>query len=240
MASLNDSTMMSPPDATLVIPQRNRGELTVACLESLRRQEQSAWPVIVVDDGSSDPAPQRVRQVLRPADELIAQTHAGVTHAWNRGITAVTTPFVVLMNNDVLCHGPGLDHLLAPLRTGTARITGAEARIERWLPPACLTGCPGGRLLSGWCLAFAKDLWTRLGGFDESLRLYWSDTDFQCRAGRLAPGRADVLLAVDGLPFQHLGHQTTRDDTNRQRQWHTDRLAFLRKWTACRHPDVAN
>lgn len=218
-------------DATVIIPQRNRGSLTEACIDSLRRWERENWPIVVVDDGSSDGSAEWIELAAVPNCRVLRQPSLGVTAAWNAGIQSVTTPSVVLLNNDVLVDGPVLDELLKPLRNRQALIAGVEWRREPLVPRQLESRFPDRRLLAGWCFAFETELWSQLGGFDETLRLYYSDTDFQCRAAQnLSMSTAGrVLSVVPLLPLRHLGHQTTRRVPGRTSQWQADRARFLSK-----------
>ncbi len=182
---------------TIVIPQRGQSALTIAAIRSLRSWEDESSRVIVVDDGSGDDSVGNIRREGFPNCDVLEQPPRGVTAAWNAGIHHATSEYMVLLNNDVMIDGPFLERLIRPLRNRQAWIVGAEWRNE---PQA-----PVSRLLTGWCLAFERSLWERLGGFDERFRLYWSDTDFQCRAacenpksGFAIPVRA--LTNRDSLP----------------------------------------
>ncbi len=224
--------MPAPCDATVIIPQRNHGSLTAACIESLRRWEGENWPIVVVDDGSSDGSPELIELAAIPNCRVLRQMSLGVTAAWNAGIQSVTTPFVVLLNNDVLVDGPVLDELLKPLQYRQALIAGVEWRREPLIPRQLESRFPGRQLLAGWCFSFETELWSQLGGFDESLRLYYSDTDFQCRAAQCLPmaSAGRVLSVVPLMPLRHLGHQTSRLVPERASRWQADRARFLCKW----------
>lgn len=211
------------PDTTLVIPQHNHGELTRDLIQSVRRHESQCWPVIVVDDGSEDCSAALIEAAAFTDCRVIEQSHRGVTAAWNTGLAEVTTEFVVLINNDVRVGGAFLDFLIEALRNRPASIAGVEWRVEPLIRR---------RALAGWCLGFAVDLWRDLGGFDEALKWYFSDTDFQCRAAN----RGCELASVVGLPLEHLGHQTTRHDPRRRAMWQSDRAQFLHKWPEAAGP----
>lgn len=221
--------MTGPEDVAVVIPQLGRADLTLQCLAGLFRHEPDASEVLVVDDGSPDDSADIVEQCAPGPVTVLRTRPQGVTAAWNRGLAAATKRWVVLLNNDVLIHGPWLKSLLQPLRDRTALIAGARWRTERMLPQSLLHQSPATRLLEGWCLALGRETWQRLGGFDSSLRLYWSDTDFQWRAVQKLGDNA--LHAVDDLPLEHLGHRTTRQSPEHRATWHADRQRFLEIWT---------
>ena len=227
------------PDATIVIPQFNQAKLTCECIGSLRRMERQLWPVVVVDDGS-EPAERALLELSKlERVEVLARDRGGVTAAWHAGAAAVTTPFIVFLNNDVLFSGAAIRRLVEPLRSGEAAIVGAAVREERLLPEELLRRLPVRRFIEGWCFAVAMDELVSLGGFDEAMGLYWSDTDFQLRAVLRRPEPERALVRVE-VPLRHLGHRTAHQLSDRRRLWQADREVFIAKWrrltcsTSCR------
>jgi GT2 family glycosyltransferase len=205
-------------------------ELTEACVASIRRTDSQTWPIVVVDDGSNKADDFRrfggVR-LLRHARPL------GVTAAWNTGACVVETPFIVWLNNDVIAFGPWIDRLLAPLRAGTAAIAGAAWRTEREVDFEWLRRSGGDRFPQGWCFATSRRTWRELDGFDESMAVYFSDTDFFLRARQ----RGLRLEVIERLPLKHLGHRTAHDPAclrDRCDRWQRDRQTFLAKHSSLR------
>jgi GT2 family glycosyltransferase len=218
------------PDLTIIIPQFGRSELTMGCVRSVRRCAP-AVPVLVVDDGSGPEHRAAVRWLACGGVRIVKQPHAGVTAAWNRGLAAVESEFVVFLNNDVVAGGPFLDALVQPLRDAGTLVAGARLRREAAPPREVLNRLPSEWFLEGWCLALRTNDLRRLGGFDERLRLYFSDTDMQARLLRAHGRGVDALAAVAALPLRHAAHQTTRGLPHRRRQWIADRDTFVRKWS---------
>lgn len=194
---------------------------------------------------------------------LLHQPHRGLTAAWNAAAHHATTSILVFLNNDTLASGPFVQSLINPLLRETAfpavestpcgtipaatpLLTGIRWRSERSLPAHVVRRLPTTQFLEGWCFAVRRDDLMRLDGFDESMRLYWSDTDLQCRllqshladsnrlpsrAGDLSPPTpATSLIAFPDLPVRHLGHRTTHADPTHLRQWKIDRDAFVARW----------
>jgi len=224
------------PTATVVIPQFGGGDLTCACIGSLRRAETIPWPIIVVDDGSPLEARRIVAVKRFPDTTLIHQSHRGVSAAWNLGAAQVRTPYVVFLNNDVLFQGPVMERLLWPLISGEARMSGIRLRTERSLPVHTFKKLPGDRFLEGWCLATSLADFQRLGGFDDSMAIYWSDTDFQARmmieTARIDCPTVRPLIELPALPLVHLGHRTAHRMQEHRGHWLKDRNEFLKKWNA--------
>jgi GT2 family glycosyltransferase len=222
--------------AALIIPQHTRADLTRACIDSIRRHETHPWPIIVIDDGSPDDSADQIAAQIAPREHggpnlsLIRQARRGLTVAWNRAAAAATTPFLIFLNNDVVAHGSFAESLVQPLAASAALMTGVRLRREAALPPRVLDQLPTRDFLEGWCLAIRTDVFRRLCGFDETLELYWSDTDCQCRLLKAYPSHPTPLIAIPRLPLHHFAHRTTRADSNSRTLWKKDRNTFLRKW----------
>ncbi|HET9889096.1 MAG TPA: mycofactocin biosynthesis glycosyltransferase MftF [Mycobacterium sp.] len=99
----------SPAEVTVVIPVRDRPAGLASCLSELG----SAYPVIVVDDGSADPA-----AVARLCEKHGARLRrrlvsGGAGPARNDGLAMVTTPFVAFLDSDCVA-GPDWIERLVP------------------------------------------------------------------------------------------------------------------------------
>jgi len=221
-------------EVSVIIPQHGQCGLTVAAIESLQRHHSRAPEIIVVDDASSACERRQLQTAgLRGVQIVPAGRHRGVTSAWNLGWRQTRRALAVFLNNDTVSTGDWLTDLSAPLRDGAARVTGVGFRQERHLPQAFRDRIGQSRVLEGWCFAIRREELERLSGFDERLRLYFSDTDFQCRILEQAGDRGACLSAVPSLPLTHLGHRSTRMLAWRSRQWEADRDFFVRKWSRC-------
>ena len=214
----------TPLSATIIIPQYNQPELTIDAIQSLRRTDPLRWPVLIVDNGSTPESLRRLHSISDPDTVIHAIPRQGLTAAWNAAASRCRTRHLLFLNNDTLSKGPWVESLLAPLLTGQAAITGVALRREKRLSPAI-------EILAGWCFAVRSDFFQAMGGFDEALSLYFSDTDFQLRmrdhyiASAITPWKV-----VPQLPIQHLSHRTARQLANRSAIWKADLARFLARW----------
>jgi len=92
-----------PPDpvprVAVVIPCFNDGATVGAAVESLRGQEPCE--VVIVDDGSDDPATLRVLELLeRAGTRVIHQENRGLSGARMRGVVETTAPYVQPLDAD--------------------------------------------------------------------------------------------------------------------------------------------
>ncbi|MCA9081566.1 MAG: glycosyltransferase [Planctomycetaceae bacterium] len=223
--------------AGIVIAQYGQVELTLRCLGTLR-QFHPAIPIVIVDDGSPSSVDRRPLQLIadRHTTLLALPQRHGVTYAWNRGARwfqrnhAVQT--LIFLNNDTITHGPWVEPLIEPLLESSALLSGAAWRAERRLP-AIIHDLGRSHILAGWCLAIRTETFAILNEFDKRLRLYFSDTDLQCRLLLTSRDTTTPALAlVSELPLEHTGHQSTSLLPDRRELWARDFDVFQRKWSA--------
>ncbi len=97
-----DPILLTPPLFSIVIAVYNDWEPLNQCLQSLQEQSKApAFEVIIVDDGSREPAPQHIRDWLRFYPLTIERKpHAGISAARNRGIQVAKGTVLVFVDAD--------------------------------------------------------------------------------------------------------------------------------------------
>ncbi len=237
---------------TIIIPVYNNWQITENCLRSLSRQSFSVpVQILVVDDGSSDETPERLREI--PGIKIVTQPkNAGYMYAIRAGVTAATSEFVLLLNNDVVVCDDWLEPLLARARdprigavgsmllfpngslqeagallfsdaTGANFGKGDDPRRPWYQTPHQVDYCSGASLL------VRKKAWEEVGGFDvEFAPAYYEETDF-CFALRAAgysvwfePGSR--LFHLEGASYG------TELSPERQALLEKNRQRLLTKW----------
>ncbi len=222
--------MPSLSDVTVIVPQYHQCHLTRRCVDSLIRAHGETPPeILVADDGSAPVVLAPEVAWFEARSRFLRLEHRGVTATWNAAARACITEWLVFLNNDTGSLGPWVDRLLEPLRAGRSQLSGVSWRTERHLPKAWRSLPSEPRLLTGWCLGISRDKWLALGGFDESLELYFSDTDLQLRLLKESPCETP-LVCVEDLPLIHAGHATAHRLPDQRRQWHRDWQRFQEKW----------
>jgi glycosyltransferase involved in cell wall biosynthesis len=142
-------TGLTPPRISILLPAHDAAETLPACLESIRRQEETRWECIVVDDGSTDGSPDHVDRMARRDGRfrLRRRPHAGLVAALEAGLDLCEAPYVARMDADDLMHGrrlrdqlellearPGWDALGCHVRLFPRSGLGPGSRAyERWL-----------------------------------------------------------------------------------------------------------
>ncbi len=224
------------PSIDVVIAAHDHYELTRDCLEHLARQTV-AHRAIVVDDGSGDGTPDRLRRDWPGATVIELGGNYGYTKAVNRGVSAGEGECVVLLNNDVRLRPDCLERLVAPLRDdpqvgsvaavmlmpGERTIDSVGVSADATLAGfARLRGRPaaeaklGAPVLTGpegTTGAYRRTAWEQVGGLDETIVAYMEILDLALRlrtAGWSAAGAPEAC----GV---HLGSSTYGRRSARQR-----------------------
>lgn len=177
---------------------------TDECLQSLRKLDYPNYDVVLVDNGSNDGTPARVRARYSNVTVIENETNLGVPAGYNIGFAHGLrhgADAVVMLNNDTVCAEDNLTHMVAAAQrephAGIVapvvyysqhpnEIWSAGARF-RPFPPAFVMDNrigPSGRELSfaiGCCILITRRALEAVGGLDETYFFMWEDLDFSLR-----------------------------------------------------------
>jgi glycosyltransferase involved in cell wall biosynthesis len=105
-------------DVTVVVTCFNYGRYLAEAVDSALAQDGGAPVVIVVDDGSTDPATHRALEALPPEVEVIMQANAGLSAARNAGLHRARTRYLIVLDADDRLPPGALAALREPLEAG--------------------------------------------------------------------------------------------------------------------------
>lgn len=190
----------------IIIPVFNQLHYTRQCLESLRQHTPISARTIFVDNGSTDGTAEYLRgiqhlKVLRNSENL------GCAAAWNQGVKASTSDWIVILNNDVLLTPGWLEGLLAAAKDGLDIVSPAlrEGPLNYELDSYALEFVRVAANMSrpnqphGVCFLVHRGVFDAIGLFDENFRIgQFEDADFFQRARE-----AGFKLATAGRSFIH-------------------------------------
>lgn len=94
--------MHQRPEITVIVPVYNVQNHVAAAISSLRAQTWTDFEAIVVDDGSTDESPFRLRQAIDDDDRfrIVQQANAGLSGARNTGLDLARGDFVAFLDSD--------------------------------------------------------------------------------------------------------------------------------------------
>ncbi len=247
---------MPRPNIDVVIPTFGGWTLTESCLRHLAAQTVP-HRVIVVDNGSPDGTPGRIRDAFPDVEVHQLGENRGFGAACNVGTDAGSGEVVVLLNNDVDADPDFLERLaealardprigtVAPLllRPGRRLIDSVGLAADPTLAgfarlqghPMSAAGDARPVLLgpSGGAAAYRRQAWEQVGGMDERIFLYQEDLDLGLRlraAGWLATTAPDATAV-------HLGSATAgRRSASQRRHAGFARGYLLRRYGVLRSP----
>ncbi len=179
----------SVPAVSVVVPCYNGGAFVDELLGALAAQTYRDVEIIIVDDGSPDPATKEKLRSLKSSVRVIEQPNGGPAAARNRGIRAARAGFILTIDVDDLIEPTYLEETVPALRAAGPEIGFAatyERKIGRWVG---VTECSFKlfdqlftcRVPS--CILMRKSAWERVGGYDESMREGYEDWEFLIAIG---------------------------------------------------------
>ncbi|MDA8114827.1 MAG: glycosyltransferase family 2 protein, partial [Acidithiobacillus sp.] len=190
-----------PPLVSVCITHYNRPDLLRRCLDSVRAQGYSRMEVVLVDDGSDDPAVKPVLDALQPefqskAWQLIRQENRYLGAARNAAARAAEGEYLFFLDDDNLLLPDAITHVVGVAERSRADIVtstlqffsgGPEVihneNMTLWVFPGA---CPLVGILEN-CYGDASALmrracWEALGGFTEDRNVGHEDWEFFARA----------------------------------------------------------
>ena len=195
--------------ASVILVTYNSQPYLKVCLDALGRTLPPGCEVVVLDNASSDGSADLVEAGFSNARLLRSPENLGYAGGNNRAADVASGEYLVFLNPDTRVEPGWLEALLAPLQADPL-IGLATPKILLMQEPerinTCgndihlsgLTLCRGAGLekerldqlvevsaVSGAAFSMRRDLFQRLGGFDETFFTYMEDSDLSWRA-RLA------------------------------------------------------
>jgi GT2 family glycosyltransferase len=198
---------VASPFLSIIVPTLNGMTWLPTLMDALSRQTFRDFEVIVVDDGSSDHTVGFLEENYPAVRVIVNRQNQGFVVSCNTGAAAARGKIIVFLNNDTepettwaeelaraICSHPqsgifasklllfderdklhsagdimGLDGI--PRNRGVWQVDNGQFDHNA----AIFGGCGG-------AVAYRRELWTALGGFDEQFWMYIEDADFAFRA----------------------------------------------------------
>ena len=229
-------------DVTIVIPNWNGMKWLPGCLTSLRSQSLPVR-VIMIDNGSEDGSVEYVRAHFPEVGIRAFHRNTGFCAAVNEGIRLSRTPYVILLNNDVVCEEHFAEKLLAFAQAHPDCFS-AAAKMLQMDHPDLIDDAGDYYCALGWAFAdgkgkkaetrtkakkifsacggaaiYRREVFEKIGLFDERHFAYLEDVDIGYRA-RLAG--YENYFAPEALVY-HAGSGASGSAYNLFKTTHTSR-----------------
>lgn len=242
------------PEVSIVIPVHDHWDVTQACLRSIGASTPSAsYEVVVVDDASQDPT-RHALTTVEGVRVVRLDRNVGYLHACNEGARRARGRYILLLNNDVEVVDGWLDALIDAMESHAsvgavgAKLVYPDGRLQEagsiiWSdghgwnygrgndphhPAFCFVREVD--YCSAACLMVRRDLFERLGGFDERYApAYYEDSDLAFGIRSLG---YRVLYQPDAVVVHHEGVSHGTDvSVGTKRFQDLNRAEFVKKWS---------
>lgn len=192
------------PLVSVIFPCFNAVEFLPCALDSLRAQTFGDFEIIIVDDGSTDPATIAYLDALPGDIRLLRQENRGLPGARNAGIEAAQGRYVVPLDCDDWLEPDFLEKTVAALQANPKAgfafahlvleedARGVLAKNYNFFEQLFLNQLP-------YCVMMPKAVWAAAGGYDTTLRHGYEDWEFNIRIG----GRGWFGVAVPEPLFHY-------------------------------------
>lgn len=168
---------------SIVIPCYNQAHFLSDAVRSAQAQAYSNKEIIVVNDGSTD----NTSDVARQYDViLIEQENQGLAAARNTGIKASSGEWILPLDADDKIH-PDFISKTIDKSDIVATWTETFGNEHRWWKFGRDHPLHSDFLKMNqvpYCCLYRKEIWRKIGGYDESMRDGYEDWDFWIRATR--------------------------------------------------------
>ncbi|MBT2710425.1 glycosyltransferase family 2 protein [Bacillus sp. ISL-47] len=220
------------PLTSIIILTHNGLRYTRRCINSILTHTKANYELIIVDNASTDRTVKYLQSVQNV--RVIANQHnKGFSGGCNQGLRIASGEYIVLLNNDTVVTEGWLSRLIAWLESNK-QIGIVGPRSNFVLPLQAIPKAPYKSMkkmhdfaaqwvkghknqgfsvdyLSGFCMAFRKELIQHIGGLDERFNPgYFEDTDF-CLRTSIAGKK---LWVANDVYIHHYGSSSFK--TNRK------------------------
>jgi GT2 family glycosyltransferase len=239
---------VSPPLVYIILVTWNHWAATEECLAKLVKMDYPNYRIVLVDNDSTDGTPERVETLYSSVVVLRNERNLGFAAGCNTGLRYSLrqgTEFLLILNNDTIAPADFVSRLVAS--AGTLPTAGVLTPIARhaedpdrlWptagfrhrltndyvelRPDQLRTDHPlSADYVFGTAMFVRREVFERVGLFDERFFMYYEDMDFCLRAG----DAGFQLYIIPDLCILHRAETSTREWPER-RQYFKARSSVL-------------
>ena len=191
---------------SIIILNYNGNEFLENCIESIIRETQKKFELIIVDNNSPDKSGEKFSKKYEACKFILNKENVGVSEGLNIGIENSNGEYIVLLNNDLIVAPKWLDYLFEAYKqkgNGLYQPKFLKMKDKKVIDSAGnlinIFGFGFSRekgkeddlkyneieeigFAAGTCLFCSKEIFDKVGMFDEKLFAYNEDLDLGWRA----------------------------------------------------------
>lgn len=189
-----------------IVLNYNAPGLTINCFQSLKQQSSSIDQMVVVDNGSKEPLPGKLEELIPDIRQIHLEQNRGFSCGVNAGIQSIphdlNHDYVWLLNNDVICGPTVLKKMLAHI-TQDPEMAAVGCMMEELEDNGQIVQVIGGHFpnrfflvpyvsrpgapvdyLCGACVLIRREALEDVGLLDENYFFFFEDADWSFRAAQ--------------------------------------------------------
>jgi GT2 family glycosyltransferase len=244
------------PDVSIMIVNWNTRELLASCLSAVFETiHKCSFEVIVVDNGSTDGSPQRVREQFSQVHLIENQENLGFARANNQAIQQCRGDFILLLNSDAFLKEGAIDQMIdfvllnrqagivgprllypdgrpqkshGPLPTLTSEMISLSGvdKIHLWLTKRKKLSDPFETgFVSGACMLVRRSMLQEIGLLDEDFFFFSEEIDL-CYRAKKAGWKVFFVPSTEAI---HLEAGSSGMTANRRLRLYRGKLRYFAK-----------
>jgi hypothetical protein len=226
------------PKVSIIMPNLNGLELLKISIPSILKTQYPDIEIIVVDNGSSDDSVSFLLKEYPSVKVMALKENKGIVSAYNLGVSKAHGSLFSFLNNDIEVDPDWLMPLVLAVENNE-RVAGCDSKYINYYERDKIDDSGGaGRFIDKYGNAvnrgggeidkgqfnsqeevfhglsiFKKDLFMKVGGFDESFFGYYDETDLCWRLHRLG---YKILFVPESIIY-HMGSVTSSDPRSKKK-----------------------
>jgi GT2 family glycosyltransferase len=214
-------------DVSVVIVSYNSADVIVPCINSVLRQKDVTFEILVVDNASTDNSLEVLKKTAFPGKLVPSDENLGYGRGCNLGFRSATGRYILISNPDIELHsddalrrmvnfmeshpecglmGPSVVRKIKPDRP-------SFEYLGEDYPGHLIKALPGEiAWVTGACMMIPYDVYKKVGGFDEDYFLYAEETDLALRIRK----KGLKILYYSDVFVDHIGGASERNTPARE------------------------
>lgn len=224
-------------EISIVMPCYNHGDYIMESLESVWSQTFSDFEVIVVDDGSDQNTKNILKRLSSDKVKVYHIQNSGPAYARNYGARKACGRFVVFLDADDLISNEYLAQcrqiLLDDEKVGVVYSRAEYFGVKKgpWnLPDFSISEMLKNNIIFISAM-IRRDLFEKVGGFDENLKIGYEDYDFWLSILETGVG----VVRIDKPMFFYRRHKKRKGASRHNRIEHIEQYEILRRIQSKHH-----
>ena len=225
---------------SIVIPVFNKWNFTKSCLKDLSQLPED-HEIIIIDNASTDETSKEIMNFIAELSNAnpgkcwirYVQNAENTFHskACNQGAKLATGDYILFLNNDIRVranHANWTQDIIAACDSTNGLVGPTMGLLDKGLNfvKEANEQLSGNSYLGGWCIAAKKEVWDKVGFWNEDFPFYFNDTDLSFRARQ-----KQIPITVVALPdVLHFG-KVSAQQINIPKLYQEGRAVFLKNWS---------